>query len=232
MVAAEEELPSPPRPLGGRHDQLPRRRRPPPLREAGRAHAALEERAALSLSSISGSAPRVPRPGRQQRRAPASARRSRSSKARALGLPDLRGVGAPGEAERARLNLARVQAAFLDGLPAPEDAVRSRTRAARRLHRAAPEARRAARAPAAAPPAPRKARAGRRPARSRRSPTCGRDSGGPRGPRHRALHRLRDEDGRRRDPRLPRARVPRRRPRLRAERPGPQDQPLRRRRRR
>ena len=54
---------------------------------------------------------------------------------------------------------------------------------------------------------------------------------GARGPRHRPLHRLRDEDRRRHDARLPRARVQGRRPRLRAERPAPQDQPLRGRRR-
>ncbi len=103
---------------------------------------------------------------------------------------------------------------------------------ARRLHRPPAEARRAPRAPAAAPP----------PRRAAQRPAGGRDrlvhrparrlAGGARGPRHRPLHRLRDEDGRRRHARLPRARVPRRRPRLRAERPAPQDQPLRGRRRR
>ena len=51
---------------------------------------------------------------------------------------------------------------------------------------------------------------------------------GARGPRRRPLHRLRDQDRRRRHARLPRARVPRRRPRVRAERPAAQDQPLRR----
>ena len=54
----------------------------------------------------------------------------------------------------------------------------------------------------------------------------------PRGPRHRPLRRLRDEDPRRRHPRLPPARVPRRGPRLRPSGPAGQDQPLHRRRRR
>ena len=52
----------------------------------------------------------------------------------------------------------------------------------------------------------------------------------PRGPRHRAAPRLRDEGGRRRHARLPAARLPRRRPRLRPARADRQGQPLHRRR--
>ena len=51
-------------------------------------------------------------------------------------------------------------------------------------------------------------------------------------PRHRPLRRLRDQDGRRGHPRLPRARVPRRGQGLRAHRPAREDHPLHRRRRR
>ena len=54
----------------------------------------------------------------------------------------------------------------------------------------------------------------------------------PHRPRHRPLHRLRHQDRRRGHARLPRARVPRRRPRLRPHRPARQAEPLRRRRRR
>ena len=52
----------------------------------------------------------------------------------------------------------------------------------------------------------------------------------PRGPRHRPAARLRDEGGRRRHPRLPAARLPRRRPRLRPARADRQGLPLHRRR--
>ena len=54
----------------------------------------------------------------------------------------------------------------------------------------------------------------------------------PRGPRDRAVRRLRDEDRRRRHPRLPGAGVPRRGQGLRPHRPAREDHPLRRRRRR
>ncbi len=142
-----------------------------------------------------------------------------------------------GEAERASYNLDRVRAAFLDGKPAPREpgvVVRSRE-PARGLPGAEPEARDRARAPAAAP-SPRREpprRAAHRRGRDQLLHRAARRlAGRPRGPRHRELRRLRDQDRRRPHPRLPRARVPRRRPRLRAQRPAAQDQPLRRRRRR
>ncbi len=122
---------------------------------------------------------------------------------------------------------------FLDG-SAPHEPSRDvrRRQPARGLSRAAAQARDPAGASPASPP-PREPPEGPRtgahgllhrpPQRRRR---------GARGPRHRPLHRLRDEDRRRRDPRLPGARVQGRRPRVRAERPAAQDQPLRGRRRR
>ncbi len=194
---------------------------------------ALDERAQLRLSSISQDQP-------HEFRAQAADTAARSLKDAEPELEKLVRGGyrtfvawaRRGEAERAQLNMARMQPAFLDGKPAPEDASLTFAHASLRDGFIAPaaQARGAARAPAAPPPprrAPERARADRLVHRP-----SGRLAGGPRGPRHRALHRLRDEDRRRRDARLPRARVPRRRPRLRAERPAPQDQPLRGRRRR
>ena len=223
----------PSRLLGGRDHELPRRGRASPVREArGARRGAGRARAAPAVEHLPGPAARVPRPVGRHRRALPARRRARAREARAVGLPHVRGVVAPrrGRARPAQHGpdagrLPRREA----GARGPVAHVRPRE-PARRLHRASAEARRAARAPPAPPP-PHRApgRTGRdrllhRPPRrlARRA----------RGPRHRALHRLRDEDGGRRDARLPRARVPRRRPRLRAERPAPQDQPLRGRRRR
>ena len=195
---------------------------------------ALDERAQLRLSSISQDQP-------HEFRAQAADTAARSLRDAEPELEKLVRSGyrtfvawaRRGEAERAQLNLARMQPAFLDGQ------ARSRGRLAhvrprqpaRRLHRARAEARGAARAPPAAPPPRRAPQRARRRDRLVHRPAR-RLAGGPRGPRHRPVHRLRDEDRGRRDARLPRARVPRRRPRLRAERPAPQDQPLRGRRRR
>ena len=81
----------------------------------------------------------------------------------------------------------------------------------------------------AAPPGspPPSGRAGLRPSPPRRSDrAAGRRLRRPRGPRHRPLLRLRHQDPRRGDTRLPGARVPRRRPRLRPDRPAGPDQPL------
>ena len=145
-----------------------------------------------------------------------------------------------GEAERARYNLNRVDARFLgERLHRPgrggrgagwcllfeEAALTRRLRLARAAPRGDPVP--PPRPPAAGGGAERRPRADgelRRPARRRLRR--------PRGPRHRALRRLRDQDPGRGHPRLPRARVPRRGQGLRAHRPARQDHPLRRRRRR
>ena len=195
--------------------------------------AALGERAQLRLSSISQDQP-------HEFRAQAADTAARSLRDAEPELEKLVRSGyrtfvawaRRGEAERAQLNMARMQPGFLDGKPAPEDASLTFAHASLRDGFIAPQpqARRPARAPPAAPP-PRRAAERPRPDRFLHRPAR-RLPGGARGPRHRALHGLRDEDGRRSHARLPRARVPRRRPRVRAERPAPQDQPLRRRRRR
>ena len=200
--------------------------------------AELDRRAAVRLSSISGDQPHVFRA--QAADTAAKSLREAEPELEKLVHSGYRTVvawGRRGEAERAAYNLARLRAEFLDGRHARGRAGRlvRRRGAARGLPGARPEARGRARAPAAPPP-PRD-RAPARPARRRRlrdrlvhRPPRGRRRRS-RGPRHRPLHRLRDEDRRRRDARLPRARVQGRRPRLRAERPAPQDLPLRRRRR-
>ena len=239
-VAAEEELPAGARRLlAGRDHELPRRGRPPPVRLAGRSSRPRSTaRTELSLSShLAGPAARVPRPGRRQRRQVAARRPSPSSRswcARATG-PWWRGR-VSGEGERAALQpgpaARRVPRRWPGALRAGRD-LRHRE-PARGLPRAQPQAGAAARAPAAAPP-PRPAARGPAHRRGRDRLVHGpaqRRRRGARGPRHRALHRLRDEDRGRRDARLPGARVQGRRPRLRAERPAPQDQPLRGRRRR
>ena len=85
--------------------------------------AALQERAALSLSSIAQDQP-------FEFRAQAADSAARSLRDAEPELEKLVRSGyrtfvawaRRGEAERARLNLARMQAAFLDGVPAPEDA--------------------------------------------------------------------------------------------------------------
>ena len=238
-VAAEEELaPVAGRPLAGGDHELPRRRRPPSLRLArgARARAGGPHRAE-PVEHLRRPAARLPRPGRRQRGA--QSLKEAEPELEKLVRSGYRTVVAwarHGEAERARYNLARLRAEFLDGGPAPVRARRAvrRREPARGLPRAAAQARHPPRAPPAAPP-PRRAARGPAHRRGRDRLVHGpaqRRRGGARGPRHRALHRLRDEDRRRRDARLPGARVPRRRPRVRAERPAPQDQPLRGRRRR
>ena len=196
---------------------------------------ALERRASLRLSSISGDQP-------HQFRAQGADTAARSLREAEPELEKLVNSGyravvawtRRGEAERAAYNLARVRAAFLDGKPASHEP--GLTFAAASLHEGflapglklaiLPEHRLLRRRRGAAlGPRHRLARDRlvHRPARGRRR--------GARGPRHRPLHRLRHEDRGRRDPRLPGARVPGRRPRVRAERPAAQDQPLRGRRR-
>ena len=138
-----------------------------------------------------------------------------------------------GEAERAAYNLARLRPQLRRRPRAPRRGAVVRAGApARGLHRAAAEGRRDPGPPPAAP-APRRAPGGharprvpglhraarRRHRRAHRS-------------RHRPLHRLRHQDGRRRHARLPGGRVPRRRPRLRPDRPARPAVALRRRRRR
>ena len=191
----------------------------------------LDRRAALRLSSISGDQP-------HEFRAQSADTAARSLREAEPELEKLVRSGyrtivtwsRRGEAERAQLNLARVQAAFLDGKPAPVragGAVRPR-RPARGLPRAPAEAGGGARAQAAAPP-PRHAAGGPAHGRARLVHRLARGSAGrARGPRRGTLRRLRDQNRRRHHARLPRARVPRRRPRVRAERPAAQDQPLRR----
>ena len=112
------------RPLGGRHGELPRPGRPPPLRPArpprpsalDAPRGAARCRASRPTSRTS-SAPRAPTPPRAR-----CARPSRSSRSWcARGYRTIVTWARRGEAERAQLNLARVQAAFLDGQPAPAE---------------------------------------------------------------------------------------------------------------
>ena len=163
--------------LGGRDDELPRRGRAPPLREARRARrAARSERAALRLSSISQDQP-------HEFRAQAADTAARSLRDAEPELEKLVRSGyrtfvawaRRGEAERARLQ-PRPHAGRLPRRPARPARTPSLTFAAReparRLPRARPEARGAARAPAAAPPARRAARRAGGGRRSPRSPSC------------------------------------------------------------
>ena len=135
--------------------------------------AALDERAQLRLSSISQDQP-------HEFRAQAADTAARSLRDAEPELEKLVRSGyrtfvawaRRGEAERAQLNMARMQPAFLDGKPAPEDASLTFAHASLRDGFIAPEpeAGRPPRAPAAAPPprrAPERARA-----RSPRSRTC------------------------------------------------------------
>ena len=185
----------------------------------------LAGRTELSLSSISGDQPHVFR----AQGADSAARNLKEAepeleKLVRSGYRTVVAWARHGEAERARYNLARLRAEFLDGGPAPVRARRAvrRREPARGLPRASAQARHPPRAPPAAPP-PRRAARGPAHRRGRDRLVHGpaqRRRRGARGPRHRPLHRLRDEDRRRRDARLPGARVPRRRPRVRAERPA------------
>ncbi len=136
-----------------------------------------------------------------------------------------------GEAERARYNLNRLDASFLDGGRRaggePELSVR-RGAALRRLHLARPEARGDPLPPAGAPAPGRRSRP-RRAVAWRPSPTCGwattsstRTTGSPASP----ASRRRPSGGVTRD--YLELELPRLRPGLRAHRPAGQDHPLRR----
>ena len=235
VVAAEEELrPGARRPLAGRHHQPPLRRRARPL-PAARARSARRSRRApsVTLSAVSADQP-------HQFRAQAADTAARTIAEAEPELEKLVRSGyvavvawdRRGEAERAAYNLARLRPRFVDDARAPRrGAVVRAGAAARGLHRAAAEGRRDPGPPAAAP-APRRAPGGharpRVPGVHRAAPGRHRR---PHRPRHRPLHRLRHQDGRGRHARLPRGRVPRRRPRLRPDRPARPPEPLRRRRR-
>ena len=163
------------------------------------------ERAALRLSRDRGRV-RAPRRGRAR---PATSPRRHLLDDAGLECPD----------GRARRGSARAEAPLFAEAPLAEGFVSPDLKLAVIPYRRLVHRRRAA----AAAPARGRWRL-QRPARRRPRR--------PRGPRDRPLRRLRDEDRRRRDPRLPLARVPRRRPRLRPRGPARQDHPLRRRRRR
>ncbi|MEJ7715134.1 MAG: hypothetical protein WKF40_05265 [Thermoleophilaceae bacterium] len=196
----------------------------------------LDARAALRLSSISGDQPHAFR----AQAADTAARSLREAepeleKLVRSGYRTFVAWARRGEAERAAYNLDRVRASFLDGQAGPGRAGRvlRRGQPARRLPLAEPQARDPPRAPPAARAgagrvepgeAPRRTGHGRGRPRQLHRPPGGLRRGALR-PRHRALHRLRDEDRGRSDPRLPRARVPRRRPGVRAVRSAAQDHP-------
>ena len=140
-----------------------------------------------------------------------------------------------GDGERAAHNLARLQRELARGFTAAQDRLTFAQANLREGFVAAglrlaviPDHllfhRRRATVVASRGRAPRRAALLRRPARRRHRR--------PRGPRHRALRRLRDAHGRRGHARLPLPRVPGRRPRLRADRPVREDLALRRCRRR
>ncbi len=136
-----------------------------------------------------------------------------------------------GEAERTRFNLSRLDVPFLADRRAGGAGGELRGGAAAGgLPLAGVAARRDPPAPPDPPP-PRR-RAGFGPGTAGRSDRAARRRlRRPRGPRGRPLLRLRHQDAGRRHAGLPGARVPRRRPRLRPDRPARPDQPLRRRRR-
>ena len=170
---------------------------------------ALDARASVRLSSISGDQP-------IEFRAQAADLAARSLKEaepelEKLVRSDYRTVVTwprRGDGERAAYNLARLRAS-LGGRRAGLQF--SRAHAARRLHRRRAQPGRHPRAPALPPP-PRGAGGRTAPdARARRAALVRRPAHRrhhrPRGPRHRALRRLRHEDRRRRHPRLPGARV-------------------------
>ena len=208
------------RPLAGRLRRLPRRRRPPPLRQARDDHARRSTSArAIRLSSISGDQPLEFRA--QAADVAARSLREAEPELEKLVRSGYRTVVAwprRGDGERAAYNLARLrrrggstarrrrpascaspQASLRDGFIAaglklavlPEHRLFRRRRAERT---GGMDAR---------PPPPRRAALVRRPAHGRHRR--------PRGPRRRALRRLRDQDRRRRHARLPRARVRRHR---------------------
>ena len=131
--------------------------------------AALDERPAAAVEHLPGPAARV-RAQAGHRGALACATPSPSSRSwcAPATAPSWRGRGAARPSAPSS-TCARMQPAFLDGKPAPEDAslTFAHARPARRLHRAQPEAR----GPAGAPPARRRAERRASPGRSRRSPT-------------------------------------------------------------
>ena len=178
--------------LGGRDHQLPRRGRPPPVREAGGARrGARRARAAAPVEHLPGPAARVPGAVRRHGGALAARRRAGAREARPLRLPHVRGLGAPrgGRARPAQHGphaggLPRRQA----GAGGPVADVRPR-QPARRLHRTQPEAGRAARAPPAAAPPRRAPPAGAAGAIASLHRPARRVAGGARGPRHRAASR-------------------------------------------
>ena len=140
---------------------------------------ALSERAALSLSSISGDQPHSFRA--QAADTAARSLREAEPELEKLVRSGYRTVVAwsrRGEAERAAYNLDRVRAAVprRQAGAARAGGLLRRGHPARGLSRAQPEARDPARAPAAAPPPRRAAGRARAPARARwpRSPTCAR----------------------------------------------------------
>ena len=221
----------PARPLGRRLRRLPRRGRPPPLRQArpDPRHAARPRRDP-AVVDLRRPADRDPRPGGRLRRPQPQGGRGRAREAHALRLHDGRRLAA---ARRRRAR--RLQPRAPEGLAERrhERPDLHRGQPARRLRRAGPQARRLPRAPADPPPqgvdaadaqGPRPAAQLHRPAHRRHRR--------PRGPRHRALRRLRHQDGGRRHARLPQPRVPGRRQGLPAGRPAREDLALRRRRRR
>ena len=188
---------------------------------------ALAERAEARLSSISQRpADRDPRAGRRLRRAQPARGRVRAREARPLATTRRSSRGrrsAPPSAPRTtstasrrrstarRTGLIFTEASLRDGFVAP-----------------GPQARRVPRAPADPPQegvARGPTRKGRGLLRSFTDLRTG-DSHRPRGPRHRALRRLRHQDRRRRHARLPEPRVPGRRQGLHAGRPAGEDQPL------
>ena len=168
----------------------------------------------------------------RHRGALAQGRGARAGEAGPLRLPHLGRVGA---ARRGRARAVQPDP-HAGAVPRrPPGAARARRglrrgEPARGLPGAGPEAGRGARAPPAAPAA---RGAARRPGRhGGLHGAAGGRRGGARGTRDRPLRRLRDQDRGRSHARLPGAGVQGRGPRLRAERPAPQDQPLRGRRRR
>ena len=222
------------RPLAGRLRRLPRHRRAPPLRQAGRdPRRARRAPAAAPVLDLRLAAARVPRPGRRVRRALAARGRAGAREARRA-RATARVVTWPrrGEGERAAYNLARLKARWdgdaTPGLVFAEANLRDGFIAPGAQARGDP------RAPAVPPPR----RAPTRPTRRGRGAAAlvhrpaHRRHRRPRGPRHRALRRLRHQDRRRRHARLPGPRVPGHRQGLHAGRPAREDLALRRRRRR
>ena len=221
------------RPLGRRLRRLPRHRRAPPLRQAATPSPRRSRRASRCgcprspARSRSSSARRPPSsPPARSTRPSRSSRSSRAPATRRVVTWPQRGQG-----ERAAYNLQRLRAGWdagkHGGLVFAEANLRDGFVSPPLKLAAIPEHRlihRRGRRRAADAPGPRAAALVRRPAHRRHRR--------PRGPRPRALRRLRHQDRRRRHARLPRPRVPGLGPRLHAGRPAREDLALRRRRRR